>query len=425
MTVRLQRAHLLLRQSRPDEAVTELRSELADDPDSAEALSLLAICLAMREAWDEATAAAGQAIGVAPDWAFPHYAMARVLEDRGQLDGSEQAIAEAIRLDPRHAGFFVTLARIRLEKGNWTEALAAAEHAQNLDPEDTGAANLRAMALVKLGRKADARSALGSTLAREPDNALTHANQGWALLHAGDHKKALEHFREALRLDPELDWARTGIVEALKARYWIYRVMLRFFLWMGRKGALAQWAVILGFIFGRKALADLARAVPAAAPIVGPLLILTFGFLLMTWISSPLFNALLQFNRFGRLALSRDQRVEANVIGGCFALAAGCFAASLAWPDGAATFGMMYFGLLLPPLAVTFRQPPGRPRRLMAAYTGVLVLLTVPTLSLLFLGAAGPWRDLPRALEFFQYFIYGAILSTWIPALLGLRRVAD
>ncbi len=49
---------------------------------------------------------------------------------------------------------------------------------------------------------------LGSALANDPENALTHANQGWALLHRGDHERALEHFREALRIDPELEWAR-------------------------------------------------------------------------------------------------------------------------------------------------------------------------------------------------------------------------
>ena len=81
----------------------------------------------------------------------------------------------------------------------------------------------------------------GSALANDPENALTHANQGWALLHRGDHAKALEHFREALRIDPELDWARAGIVEALKARHLIYRLMLRFFLWIGRQASVAQW----------------------------------------------------------------------------------------------------------------------------------------------------------------------------------------
>jgi tetratricopeptide (TPR) repeat protein len=355
MTVRLQRAHLLLRQSRPDEAVTELRSELAVDPDSAEALSLLAICLAMREAWDEATAAAGRAIGVAPDWAFPHYAMARVLEDRGQLDGSEQAIAEAIRLDPRHAGFFVTLARIRLEKGNWTEALAAAEHAQNLDPEDTGAANLRAMALVKLGRKADARSALGSTLAREPDNALTHANQGWALLHAGESRRALTHFQEALRIDPTLDWARQGLVEALKARNPAYRLLLRYFLWMSRLSPRASWAVLLGaYVVFR---------------FLGPFWWVYLLLVLVTWTAEPLSNLMLRLSRYGRLLLSREEVVASNWLGATLAVAVGCALAGLVTGSSGLGLGGIAVAVLAIPLAAVFNCEPGWPRRTMAAYT--------------------------------------------------------
>ena len=178
------------------------------------------------------------------------------------------------------------------------------------------------MALVQLGRKDEAAATLGSALADDPENALTHANQGWALLHRGDHARALEHFREALRIDPELEWARAGIVEALKARHLIYRLMLRFFLWMGRQSRVAQWVVILGFVFGRKILADL-RAVPSGWRRSScPMLALSFAFLLLTWISSPLFNLLLRFNRFGRLALSREQRIESSWIGGCFLLAA-------------------------------------------------------------------------------------------------------
>ena len=403
MTVRLQRAHLLLRQSRPDEAVTELRSELADDPRNAEALGLLAICLAMREAWDEATAAARQAIGVAPDWAFPHYAMARVLEDRGQLDGAEQAIAEAIRLDPRHAGFFVTLARIRLEKGNWSEALAAAEHAQNLDPEDTGAANLRAMALVKLGRKADARSALGSSLAREPDNALTHANQGWALLHADDSRRALTHFQEALRIDPTLDWARQGLVEALKARNPLYRLLLRYFLWMSRLSPRASWAVLLGaYVVFR---------------FLGPLWWLYLLLVLVTWTAEPLSDLLLRLSRYGRLLLSREEIVASNWLGATLAVAAVAWLAGLVVGSPGLDMGGFAVAVLAIPLSATFNCEPGWPRRTMAAYAAGCA-------ALIALGAAvtvagGDHRASPLILV----GAVAAALGSWLGNILAGRRV--
>ena len=114
------------------------------------------------------------------------------------------------------------------------------------------APNLRAMALVNLGRKREAAEAMRGTLAKDPQNAFSHANQGWTLLHQGDHAQGLEHFREALRIDPELDWAAAGTVEALKARHLLYRLMLRYFLWMSRLGGRARWGVILGVLFASR-----------------------------------------------------------------------------------------------------------------------------------------------------------------------------
>src|SRR5205807_5174625 len=103
----------------------------------------------------------------------------------------------------------------------------------------------------KLGRTQEAVQAVESALAREPENALSHANLGWSYLHQHDHKKALEHFREALRIDPENDYAKAGLVQALQARYFLYGLMLRYFLWMGRQSRTLQWIVILGLFFGQ------------------------------------------------------------------------------------------------------------------------------------------------------------------------------
>ena len=69
---------------------------------------------------------------------------------------------------------------------------------------------------------------------------------GWTLLHDGDPRKAMGHFREALRLDPGMEWARAGIVEAMKARSLIYRIFLSYFLFMNRLSGNAQWATVCG-----------------------------------------------------------------------------------------------------------------------------------------------------------------------------------
>ena len=73
---------------------------------------------------------------------------------------------------------------------------------------------------------------MGLVGARDPDDAFSHANQGWTLLEQGNRKKAMEHFRESLRLDPTNGWAQAGLVEAIKAGNPVYAVMLKYFLWI-------------------------------------------------------------------------------------------------------------------------------------------------------------------------------------------------
>jgi hypothetical protein len=57
----------------------------------------------------------------------------------------------------------------------------------------------------------------------------------------------------------------------------------------------------------------------------------------------------------------------------------------------------------------------------MAAYTGVMVLMGLPLLGLILFDRASPWKNVDLALNLFEYFVYGAILSTWMLALMRSR----
>ncbi len=223
MSSHLQRAQLLIGQERHEQAVAELQQHLAEHPNNPVVHALLAICLSERQRFDDATTAARTAIHLGPDVAFTHYALASVMCDRNRFGEAQQAIEEAIRLDPDDANYYATLARVHFALSRWSPALAAADQGLACAAENVACANLRAMGLGKLGRKTQAGATIDAALARNPENALTHANQGWTLLEKREPVKAMEHFREALRLDPQLDWARSGIVEAMKARNFIYR----------------------------------------------------------------------------------------------------------------------------------------------------------------------------------------------------------
>lgn len=416
----IERGQLLYQQSRYDLAETELRQALGAEPGDAYAHALLALTLMKRKELDEAAKEAEQAIHLAPDYAFAHYALAKVWYERDHFDRSRTAIEEAIRLDPDDPDYRFLLSAIHYDQRRWEESLRVAEEGLALDAEHSSCTNIRAMALVKLGRASEAGATIDAALARDPENPASHANMGWTLLERGNADEALGHFREALRLDPNNEWARSGIVEALKARNPVYGVMLRYFLWMSKLSQRAQFGVIFGGYVANKMLTQAATASPDLAPWLLPFRILYAVFVLLTWTAAPLFNLVLRLNRFGRLALSREQIVESNWIGGAMLLGLLSLGAYYVSGDNQAfLISAMVFGFLIIPLAGTFKTSRGWPRNAMWAYTGVLAILGLVSVFI---------ASLPSAPEggsqwgFFLAFLLGAIASAWVANFMMTRR---
>jgi tetratricopeptide (TPR) repeat protein len=380
---------LLLDQQRLDLAEGELRRELAANPDNALAHALLGLCLARFERYAEATDEAETAIRLAPDMALGHHARALVLADRNRLDEAVPSAEEAIRLDPEDAGHFALLSEIRFRQRRWRDALEAADAALRLDAEHVGATNARAQALTMLGRRAEAGQAIDTALSREPENALSHANMGWTLLHRGEPTRAAEHFREALRLDPEEEWARHGIVEALKAKNPLYGLLLRYFLWMSRLARSYQWAILVGGYLGYQALRGVARSRPDLAPLINPLLVLYLLFALMTWTAGPLFNLTLRLSRFGRLVLTPEEVRASNWVGATVLVALIALAAWLLTGRGELLPYALVFVALVPPVAAVFHCQPGWPRLVMTLIAAGLGLLGLAGVALALVGQPG------------------------------------
>ena len=262
----LERAQLLLQQRRYADAEAELRKVLAENPHFSTAHALLSLTLGQMDRHDEAIAAAEAAVGLGPDEGFTHYVLAVAFDNKDMISDAEKAIKGAIEQDPMDEDFHALLSNIYFQQKRWPESLAAAEAGLKINAEHTQSANMRAMALVKLGRREEAGMTIDATLARNPENAVSHANRGWTLLESGDYQRAMEHFREALFLEPNLEWARQGIIEALKARNPVYRVMLKYFFWMSRLSNRAQWAVIIGLVFISRIVGAITESVPALEP---------------------------------------------------------------------------------------------------------------------------------------------------------------
>lgn len=373
MNSNLTRAALLIEHQRWELAENELRQALLTNSDDAEAHRLLAICFNESEKFDAAESEAKMAVHLAPDDAATHFTLALVLLSQRRIDDALKSIDESLRLEPLSADSFAVQSQIRFIKRDWPGTLASAEQGLRLNPEHESCNNLRAMALTKLGRQAEAGITLEAVLNRNPNDPITHANEGWRLLETRDRVKAMEHFREALRLDPTNDWARRGIIEALKSKNIIYRLLLNYFLFMAKLSSRAQWMIILGFFIGRSVIADLARANPAAAPYLNMLLIGYAIFALLTWLGDPLFNLMLFLDRFGRLTLFPEQKRGALAVGGILGLALLIYVLGWQLSDSLLGVSAVYIALCALPVSAIFNCPPGWP---FWAMTGMSAVVT-------------------------------------------------
>lgn len=411
MRVSRDRAEVLLQQGRPELAEPELRRALTEEPHDPDLHAVLALCLLDLDRPKEALAEAEAAIALAPDEGFGHYARSRALLELDRPAEAEAAIRAALDDNPFHPTYWGALASIEMVRRRWTQALAAADAGLALDPEHVVCNNLRASALVHLGRRDEAGATLSATLARNPGVAHTHANQGWALLHRGEVPQAMEHFREALRLEPGHDWARAGLVEAMKARNPVYGLLLRYFLWMSRLPTGTQWLVMVGGLVGYRVVLSAVQRTPGLQWLAWPVILGWAGFVYLTWTATDLFNVVLLLDPMGRHALTRRERLHAAIVGGAFAVLLAFVVAVIA--TGAAlvpTAGATLTALATLPLAGALRRSGWRRMVLGGAAAAVAGL-----------GAAA-WAAFtfgePGANEFFSAALTVGVASTWLAGLL-------
>jgi tetratricopeptide (TPR) repeat protein len=355
-------------------AERHLRALLSEEPDDATGTAVLALVVAAQERFDEATEIARRAVEIDPSSAYARWAHGDVLVQRHRFAEAIPVAVEAIRLAPDDSDNHALLARALGGRERWGEALAAAERGLELDPEHVPSASMRALALRQLGRTAEAEAAFAEVASAAPLSPFANAGQAWGLLRRGAREDALEQFREALRLDPTNEWARDGMLAALKARNPVYRLVLRYYLWIGTRTRRQQLFFALAGIFLYNTIRRIARANPEVAPLLWPLMGAYVLFLFGSWIADPLFDLLLRFDPVGRRALTRDRRRASLLVGLCLLTAVTAGVAAAIWPESPALTLAIGAAFLLIPVGGTFQCEPGWPRTVMGSYTALLAI---------------------------------------------------
>lgn len=420
MSAEFTRAQLLRERGRHEEAVATLLTHLAHDPEDPAAFLELALNRSEIPGQRQlALEDARTATGLMPGHPYPISLQARILSELDRPREALQLAESAIALDPEfgHGWISKCLALVGLTR--WKEAEVCARTALSLDADDESASNLLAHTLRLQNRLDESESESNRRLARDPENAFSFANAGWAALQRGDINAAEAHFKESLRINPQMEYARQGLKESYRARSAFFRLFLKWAFFMQRFSANNRMAIMIGLIVGFRILRALAASVHPL--LVIPVALVYYLFIFGTWLSSGLANFFLLRDPVARLSLDRGEKVEGAVVGSLFfggfiALVAG-FAFKI-HPLGIVGGVMMVATL---PAAMVFTNP---------ARIGQIVFGFI-TASILLLGgvmavdvAAHPYREMldDTAGLCFSLVILLGVGTTWISMIPALRK---
>ncbi len=310
----IERARLLLSQGRIKDAEKEASYILKENPADDEALLLLAECKVDIKQFAEAEILLKQCIGSRPDYHRPHYLLGFTYYQQSNAIAAKEELDKAIALNPWYAAYFGLYAYVLIDEKNYKAALDKANTGLAVYAEDISCLNARSQCLFRLKNKQDAYDTIKEALAVNPEDDFTHTNIGWHFLETGKHKNARQHFREALRINPQNNRARQGYKESLKSNLLPYRWMLMFSLWLSAKSKKARWITIIIIWLAVRLLSGVSSA--AGWGIVTYIIIgLYILFVVFSWVGASLANLMLLLSKEGKYVLSKNEKYVAASVG--------------------------------------------------------------------------------------------------------------
>lgn len=356
MSQNVRRAEILLNQGRIDDAEQYIKLALNDDLENDYTYFLNARLLAARKQLNRAIEMLNEAIKIDPNDEFYWYVKASYLFRLNKTYEAELLVGQAISRNPSVGAYYNLLALIKHSQKQHKDSLQIVTEGLQLSPDDVDLLNTKSIILKALGRDEEAADAIQGAIFQDPENDYTHTNLGWAALKDRDVKSAATHFKEALRLNSSSDYAREGLLEAMKGKYWFYRQFLSFQLWLETKTSTLQWIIIIGFIVVRNAVRKIGEHYPGLEFLTVPIFYTFLLVALGSWVLNPLANIAIRFTKEGKYLFHEKQLFTVDLL----LVSAGIFVIGLLGSFFVSGFGFMalaIFGLsMLVPLDYTFND---------------------------------------------------------------------
>jgi len=411
---------LLQEQGRLEEAETCFYGVLTREPENDFVYGRLALCqLSMPGKKKTSLDTIEKAIQLWADEPFYHGVKSLILAELRRGKEALEAADRAVALNPEDGFSLAAKANAYCTMDRWAEGEEWSRKALAVDSDNAMAANLLTHTLRLQGKSSENAAAVEQLLAEDPEDSFVHVNAGWSALQRGEQERAEEHFRKALRLDPDSDMAREGLLESFRARSRFYRWYLSYTFFMQRFTGGKQWAIIIGiYLLYRFTV----KALESVSPIfAGVFVILWLAIVMWVWLAPGVGNFLIFLDKNAHFALKGGERAQGLAVGGGLALGIPGVAASLITGYEPAFFAGIGLVVSTVPASLAFDNESRSGRLVFGAITGFVYLTTaIVAVVEAMQYPAEEWHSITLGMG--SLALLSAILCTWLGNVHALRQ---
>ncbi|WP_040949904.1 tetratricopeptide repeat protein [Gorillibacterium massiliense] len=276
---------------RPEKALELSKGILQESPEEPYFLTSMAVAYLEMDLLPLAKDAVLRSLRADPDFFWSHGVYALILERDKQYWPAEEEFLTGLGMNPESTMLLSNYARFLCDRGK--EMAKAEEMARKLvriTPDDDMHLVLLGRILHVSGKEEEAAAVYRQALGCNPENVEAHYYIGQTELYKNKNgKKALEHLRTALRLNPESETIRVSFFQALKAKNKLYWIFWRWSLFLSNLGKY-RWAFVLVIWVAIRSLRFVADQYPGSISYIFAIVVLYIFFCLYTWTAEPVFN---------------------------------------------------------------------------------------------------------------------------------------
>lgn len=204
ITQRLQRANQQWQAGQMQQAEHLYRQVLDQDPDNAQAYSMLGIMAGQSGQMDRAIQLTEKAIQLAPRTSTFHYNLGIMFKECGRLAEAVASYQKAVATKPDHGPALYNLGNALQALGKVAEAMSCYRQVVTIMPGHAEAHHNLGILLAQSGLSQEASTCYRQAVSLAPDYAEAYTNLGVVLAEMGQLEEAEACHRRALSLKPDL-----------------------------------------------------------------------------------------------------------------------------------------------------------------------------------------------------------------------------